>query len=40
MNGFFKEIVMCLKPLIYLLYVEVKVLFNKNMDNRNQGNLN
>ncbi len=35
MNGFFKEIVMCLRSLIYLLYAEVKGLFNKNMDNRN-----
>lgn len=35
MNEFFKEIVVCIKSLIYLLCAEIKGLFNKNMDNRN-----
>lgn len=35
MNDFFREIVMCIKLLVYLLYIEIKGLFNKNMDNRN-----
>lgn len=34
MKELFNEVIVCIKSLFRLLYIEIKSLFNKNEDNR------
>lgn len=34
MKEFYKDVTICIKSIFLLLYVEIKSLFNKNVDNR------